>query len=466
MSDFLEYVLWVLQRGLALALPAGAAAAAAIGAIYCIHRWKYRGKRRFPWAGALLWLLFLGYAVIVLYATILRSSGGYREWSLHLFRAWREAWNEFSPRNWGNVLLNIAMFVPLGFLLPLMGKPFRRWFVTIPAGFGISLGIELAQLALKRGICDVDDLFCNGLGAMIGFFAVMVLLSAFNEKGRRLKPFLGYLSLLLAPILAIGGIFAAYALQEYGNLPDAASYRVSLKHLDWRMECELPDTAGNAPVYRTQTLTRAECDAVAQRIAGLCGSEVDMVSYYSDMAYYNFSNGVVKVYYRGGGWEFRAFGIPFEAGSEPDRADIERVLEKYSVTVPEFAEFEAGSDGCYSFTCDRIADGEHLYDGTISVCYEQTNDFTHLEIENNLIRYEHHQDEALLSPQEAFRQVLRGNFKYAAALNYDAENAVCVSACSLDYELDTKGYYQPVYRFEITVPIIDYHYTATIPAIR
>ena len=60
-------------------------------------------------------------------------------------------------------LLNIALFVPLGFLLPLLSKPFRKWYAALGAGFGVSLLIELSQFFTGRGMCDVDDLFTNTL---------------------------------------------------------------------------------------------------------------------------------------------------------------------------------------------------------------------------------------------------------------------------------------------------------------
>lgn len=181
MPEFLEYVLWQLQNSLVLVLLAGIIAVGAVTITYLVHKRKYKGVKKFPWGKTFLWLVFLGYLVIVLYATILRNAGGYREWNLHLFRAWKEAWNNFSTKNWANVLLNIAMFGPLGFLLPLIGKKFRKWYTTIPASFAASLAIELLQLAIGRGICDVDDLFCNGLGAAMGYFVIMAILSLFNE---------------------------------------------------------------------------------------------------------------------------------------------------------------------------------------------------------------------------------------------------------------------------------------------
>ena len=57
-------------------------------------------------------------------------------------------------------------------------------------------------------------------------------------------------------------------------------------------------------------------------------------------------------------------------------------------------------------------------------------------------------------------------FEYAEALKYDAGDAVSVISCELDYEIDTKGFYQPVYRFEISLPGTDYICPAMIPAIK
>ena len=110
MYEFFEYVLDQLKNSLILALLALFAAGVVLLVAWLIHRAKFHGERKFPLVKALLLIALVGYSVIVLYATILRFSGGYREVNFHLFRAWREAWNSFSPKNWANVLLNVAMF--------------------------------------------------------------------------------------------------------------------------------------------------------------------------------------------------------------------------------------------------------------------------------------------------------------------------------------------------------------------
>ena len=461
MPEFFEYVLWQLKNSFVFVAMLCVLALA----VMVLLRLVFRGKRKLTWPGMLLWLGFLAYLAVLLYATILRHSGGYREYNWHLFRAWREAWNNFSAKNWGNVLLNVALFVPLGFFLPLLFKGGRKWYITVPGGFGISALIEVAQLALCRGICDVDDLFCNGLGAIIGYFAVMALLALSREKGQRLKPFLAYSCLTLVPLVAIGSIFIAYHAKEYGNFPGAPAYSVNLSHLEWDLECELPETE-EASVFRAKTMNYEDCEAFAEDLAGLIGQEVDITSYYQEMAYYNLTNGVVMVNYHDGGYEFRAFSLPFEVGSEPGRMEIEEALEPYSITVPEAAVFAIEDDGWYSFTCDQVVDGAVMLDGVLRVRHEVTEDFSHLEIENYLIRYSHYQDVPILSPMKAYQELLRGNFEYAEALKYDAGDAVSVISCELDYEIDTKGFYQPVYRFEISLPGTDYICPAMIPAIK
>ena len=464
MSEFLEYVLWQLHNSLVLVLLVGIIAAAAIGITYHLYKRKHKGEKKFPWKKVFLWLIFLGYLVIVLYATILRNAGGYREWNLHLFRAWREAWNNFSTKNWANVLLNIAMFVPLGFLLPLMGKPFHKWYVTIPVGFATSLMIELAQLAMKRGICDVDDLFCNALGTAMGYFAIMAILSLWGEKGKRIRPVLGYIGLMMVPVLAIGSIFGDYHFKEYGNLSDAAAYRVNLNHLEWKLDCELPDTAERVPVYRTNTMSKADCDAIANEMAALTGQDVDMVSYYQEMAYYNLTQGIMMVYYHDGSYEFGGYDHSTTEWEEVDRETVENALEMYPIAIPEAAQFAYEGDGWYSFTCERHLDGAVMLDGTLRVRYGI--DDTIRRIENHLVWYTHYKDTEVISQEDAYEELRSGAFRYAEALKHHASDSVTVISCTLDYEIDTKGFYQPVYIFEILIPETGNTCVAMIPAMK
>jgi len=68
-----------------------------------------------------------------------------------------------------NLLGNIAGFIPLGILLPLLFKKLRTAFRTIVMVFLFSLAFETAQLLLILGVFDVDDLLLNTLGGAIGY---------------------------------------------------------------------------------------------------------------------------------------------------------------------------------------------------------------------------------------------------------------------------------------------------------
>ncbi|PFC76519.1 glycopeptide antibiotics resistance protein [Bacillus cereus] len=74
-------------------------------------------------------------------------------------------------------LLNIVLFMPFGFLLPTIWPQFRKMKNTVCAGFLFSLAIELNQL-LNNRITDIDDLFTNTLGAIVGYVLYKVLYTA------------------------------------------------------------------------------------------------------------------------------------------------------------------------------------------------------------------------------------------------------------------------------------------------
>ena len=66
----------------------------------------------------------------------------------------------FSKAAWRNIILNICMFIPLGFLLPFLDK-FKIWWKNYLVGLATTLIIELLQLVTHRGIFEIDDIINN-----------------------------------------------------------------------------------------------------------------------------------------------------------------------------------------------------------------------------------------------------------------------------------------------------------------
>ena len=471
MPDFLKYVLYELKNSLGLVFLTGILALIVLAFAYFIHKRKYKGEKKFPWAKVFLWLVFLGYLVIVIYATMLRWSGFFhREWNLHLFRAWREAWNNFSAKNWANVLLNVAMFGPLGFLLPLLGKHFHKWYVTLPAGFGVSLAIELLQLAMGRGICDVDDLFCNTLGAAMGYLLVMTVLSVLNPQGKRAKPALAYGSLALALIAGVCSVFVAYQVKEYGNLPKAAAYTTNTRGTQWHLDCILPEAVSEIPVYRTQTRSIEDCNAFAEDFRQIVGTQYTTISYYQEAAYYMDQSGdengthFLFVSYLDPSYEYS-----FGRGDDPvwcdaDRETVEAALSHLPVWIPEYAAFAVEGDGWHSFTVNQHIDGAVMVDGVLRC--RHAADGTIRKLENKLLSYTYYDTADILSPQEAFAQMRDGKFNDGGYFERKAPTEIDVLSCEFGYEIDTKGFYQPVYFFDVASRDGSYAYRIMIPALK
>lgn len=67
------------------------------------------------------------------------------------------------------LLGNIALFVPLGFALPMAFQRARRALVTIGIAVAVSLGAEVAQTIIPVHGPDIDDVILNTLGGAVGY---------------------------------------------------------------------------------------------------------------------------------------------------------------------------------------------------------------------------------------------------------------------------------------------------------
>lgn len=78
---------------------------------------------------------------------------------------------------WGN----IGMFLPIGFFPALLWRKWK-WWKSFLCGFGLSMFIELAQIPIQRGT-DIDDLWMNTLGAVLGYVLYWLLAKIWPATG-------------------------------------------------------------------------------------------------------------------------------------------------------------------------------------------------------------------------------------------------------------------------------------------
>ena len=79
------------------------------------------------------------------------------------------------------MLLNVALFVPLGAVVGWFGRP--RWLLGVVA---LSISIEIVQLWLPERQTEAVDVLTNSVGGALGFLAVHLGRRRLRE--RRLDP--------------------------------------------------------------------------------------------------------------------------------------------------------------------------------------------------------------------------------------------------------------------------------------
>lgn len=163
--------------------------------IWRFFRWKKRGFELKESLHEIGLLLLVSVLVGLFSQTIIPKFGAIQTYgtgvNLELFRVLKETYNAirylgFWQPFYINFLGNIILFIPIGFLLPLLFKRMEFLPFTVIVGLCISLFIEIMQLPQNRS-SDVDDLWLNTLGALLGYLVYLVFRRKFSFVTRVFK---------------------------------------------------------------------------------------------------------------------------------------------------------------------------------------------------------------------------------------------------------------------------------------
>ena len=132
--------------------------------------------------GALvLWLVALG--LMVFSPTSSRPSGIVKEWCDFL-RSLGASGELVAFRPW-EVAFNVAMFIPVGFLAPLV-LPVRGWFRWLVIGLFCGGFVELVQaFVLPHRVAEWSDVLANGGGVLLGYLAFAGVFGLAVRRARR-----------------------------------------------------------------------------------------------------------------------------------------------------------------------------------------------------------------------------------------------------------------------------------------
>jgi len=129
----------------------------------------------------ILLFFFIAYIVALLcQAVVSRSTLDSRIIETEFLRSYTDTGSELF---WDNVF-NVLGFIPVGLMLGLIVSRYRVVLAML-TGLFLSETIECWQLILQRGVFDVDDLFFNTGGALIGGLIVAIFAFIKRLKSRK-----------------------------------------------------------------------------------------------------------------------------------------------------------------------------------------------------------------------------------------------------------------------------------------
>ena len=420
-----------------------------LGYRFTIGKNRSKEHRKINWKRLLWWFVFLCYIFMVFSATMFNRSDLYvNNYIRPLFYSYKVAWNGWVQSEWHNIIVNYVLFVPFGILLPIGVKFFRRFYKVALAGFLFSLFIEIVQKILHVGYFELDDLMDNTLGAMIGYGLFMIGYAVYSKITGQEKVKLLHVILANIPLVAVGGAFLAilltYRSQELGNNNHhyIIPYKESL--LTFSGAEFTDDTPVTMPVYRCETITQDEATALADSVfQHLNGETCGQTYYYDDMATFwpTTANAILWVKYLGGTYEYINYKNSFNKAVPMDEEDIRDVLRSYGYGIVDKARFVVGNDNQYSLKLDMKEYEGYVWSGRIDI--QLCADKSIKKLNYTVYPLTFYKEYEAKTQAEAFGELKAGMIKRFdnQPLNIEVIN------CHLEYSVDTKGFYQPNYRF-------------------
>ena len=423
---------------------------------FLVYKKKMKDTKKLKVSKVALWSIFLIYMIVVLGATIGHRASGYESVNLHLFSSYKDAYNNFSLREWRYIILNILMFVPIGFILPLLFKKCECWYITYLGGFATTLFIETLQLISKRGIFEIDDIVNNTLGCAIGYGIVMIFISLFKRKKESQKHKLlittCYQIPLIVSIVFISVVFIKYDKQELGNLSIRNSYNINMSTIDVSTNIDIDNKLKKAYVYKTYIGSKEDATNLANKIFSKLNTTIDesQNDEYDDAIVFKSKNGEYSLWvnYKGLTTWFIDFSQSEANGKENlTYKEVQALLSKFDIQLLEDADFKDNGEGNYSISLNMAKSKDVYLDGEL-MCTISEDDIVS-NITNNIISYKPYKEYDILSLKEAYDNILKGNFRLNDGL--DKNSNIEVIGAKLIYQLDSKGYYQPVYDFTVKI---------------
>ncbi len=420
---------------------------------FIIYKKLLGGKKKIDRRKFIVGSLLVLYIIMVTGVTFLNRGSFFKgETNLHFLSSYREAWNSGTLRNWQMQIFNIIMFMPLGFLLPLIDEKFQNIGRTFIVGLIFTILIETIQYITGFGIFELDDIFNNLVGAILGYSIIMSILILVKSEKNKGRKFIKYISPLILVVLIFSGTYIVYKNQEFGNLEINYDYRINMKNVEIIESLDLDKSNRKVPIYKAPKYDKELAHKFVVesfKDMGIDTEDIDIIQYSDNGVYTIHGEPGYSIWlnYLDGSYTYADFS-QHDEGIEALNVEEEKVigeLKKFNIDIPKKAKCTKSENGDYIWTVEKNASGDILLDGTVSCQYYDDNSIK--EINNSLVKYTKVREISIINEEQALNRIKEGRFKY---FNEDI-NKIELIDIKLDYHLDSKGYYQPIYIFNAIV---------------
>ncbi|WP_455539224.1 VanZ family protein [Terrisporobacter sp.] len=422
-----------------------------------IYKKIFKGKKEVSIYQFVLFVILIGYLFLVFAMTGLSRADNFSNNTINLnfLSGYLDVWYSWSLTPLLLLILNILMLAPLGFLLPLISKKFDSAKNVLLVAFTFTVFIELFQLITHRGIFELDDLFHNTIGSMIGYFIVKVFLEFKESKKVRKNTIIKALIIPAIYIVVFSGAIVVYNNKEFGNLNVSPFEHTDVSNVKISSDIDFSDKDDKASVFynvnsnkkkRALDIIKILNDSFNIPPLKKSGMDGDNIQYIFDTT----SNSMYTMTYfsKDGTWSLNnqlSDNMKNTKLSDSNTQKIEEVL-KIKNLLPDNATLKYDENNFLRWDAKKVNIKNCKRDfinGIIMISNSDSRELQNFYYEitdNKYVR-----DIEIISPKEAFEKVKKGNFYSYNPYNLGDE--IKITNFEISYMYDSKGYYKPVYKF-------------------
>jgi len=171
-------------------------------------------------------VIWIVVTVIIVYGSLFPFNFQAQDLNWTIFDLFLQSWDDRS--SWGDLLSNIALFVPFGVAGMLSTRnlrfPLLNVLLVLASGLILAVGLQFAQLYLPGRIAALNDAIWNILGLTLGIFFALVA----NKYILKLQ--IEVRAIPLIPLVLLG-VWSAYRLVPFVPTTDFQAIKDSLKPL-------------------------------------------------------------------------------------------------------------------------------------------------------------------------------------------------------------------------------------------